>query len=58
MLITQSVREKESADITPSKLLNESVDFINEHGGYNADYRLSFINRAKHIVDYQSCCDG
>ena len=46
------------ADIAPSMLLNESFDFINEHGGYNADYRLSFINRAKHIVDYQLYYQG
>ena len=46
------------ANIAPSELLNESFDFINEHGGYNADYRLSFINTAKHIVDYQLYYQG
>jgi regulatory protein YycH of two-component signal transduction system YycFG len=46
------------ANIVPSKLLNESFDFINEHGGYNADYRLSFINTDKHIVDYQLYYQG
>ena len=46
------------ADIAPSDLLNESFGFINEHGGYNADYRLSFINASKHIVDYQLYYQG
>ena len=46
------------AYITPSRLLNETFDFINEHGGYNADYRLSSINAAKHVVDYQLYYQG
>ena len=46
------------AYIAPSHLLNESFSFLNEHGGYNADYRLSFINTAKHIVDYQLYYQG
>mgnify|MGYP003444805993 FL=1 len=46
------------ASIAPSMLLDESFSFINEHGGYNGDYRLSLINTAKHIVDYQLYFQG
>ena len=46
------------ATIASSKLLKESFNFINEHGGYNTDYRLSLINTAKHIVDYQLYYQG
>ncbi len=41
------------SEIVPSMLLKESFNFINQHGGYNADYRLSFINADRHIVDYR-----
>ena len=46
------------ASIEPSRLLRESFNFINEHGGYNADYRLSLINIDKHIVEYQMYYQG
>lgn len=46
------------AIIASSNLFKESFNFINEHGGFNADYRLSFINTAKHIVDYQLYYQG
>lgn len=41
------------SDIPASRLLRDSFDFLNEHGGLTADYRYSSMNVQKHIVEYQ-----
>lgn len=46
------------ADILPSHLLLESFDFVNDHGGFNADYRIANINREKHLIEYQMYYQG
>lgn len=45
-------------EITRSKLLNETFTFINDHGGFNADFRLSDLNADKHLVEYQLYFQG
>ncbi|MED3763601.1 YycH family regulatory protein [Ureibacillus terrenus] len=40
-------------EIPASQLLQDSFEFVNEHGGFTGDYRLISINEAKHIVEYQ-----
>lgn len=45
-------------DMAMSELLDESFDFVNEHGGFNADYRLANLNVSKHLVDYQLYYQG
>ncbi|RKQ16455.1 hypothetical protein D8M03_09710 [Lysinibacillus endophyticus] len=40
-------------DIKGSTLLQESFDFVNEHGGLTGDYRYVYRNVPKHITEYQ-----
>ncbi|MER2108779.1 MAG: two-component system activity regulator YycH [Solibacillus sp.] len=47
--------------ITPipaSKLIRDSVNFLNEHGGFTADYRFSAMNASRHAVEYQMYLQG
>ena len=44
--------------IPTSRLLSDSFDFINDHGGFTADYRLSSIDIDKHVVEYQLFLKG
>jgi regulatory protein YycH of two-component signal transduction system YycFG len=46
------------ADIVPSSLLNDSFHYVNDHGGFNGDYRVMNINREKHVVEYQMFYQG
>lgn len=46
------------ADISPGKLLRNSFEYINEHGGFTADYRFSSMNVDKHITEYQLYVQG
>ncbi|MFC5543026.1 MAG: two-component system activity regulator YycH [Bacilli bacterium] len=41
------------AELPASRLLLDSFEFVNEHGGFTGDYRLTSINEQKHIVEYQ-----
>lgn len=36
-----------------SRLLIDSFEFINDHGGFTGDYRLISMNVSKHITEYQ-----
>lgn len=45
-------------DILASRLLNETYNYVNDHGGFNSDYRLSTINPEKHLVEYQLFIQG
>ena len=44
-------------DIVPSSLLTDSFQYVNDHGGFNADYRVMNVNRDNHVVDYQMFYD-
>lgn len=44
--------------IQPSKLLRDSATFLNEHGGFTADYRFSSMNVGRHTVEYQLYLQG
>lgn len=46
------------APIPASKLLSESFDFVNDHGGFTADFRLSSMNIEKHNMVYQLFLQG
>ena len=47
-----------SAIIEPSKLLKDSFEFINEHGGFTADYRYVSKNTNKNQLEYQQYLQG
>lgn len=40
-------------ELPPSRLLLDSFEFVNEHGGFTGDYRLISVNEQKHIIEYQ-----
>lgn len=44
--------------IPSSQLLSDSFDYVNEHGGFTADYRLSSMNIGKHTTEYQLFLHG
>lgn len=44
--------------IPASKLIRDSVNFLNEHGGFTADYRFSAMNASRHAVEYQMFLQG
>lgn len=47
--------------ITPipsSKLLIDSFNYINDHGGFTEDFRFSSMNIGKHIMEYQLFLHG
>lgn len=46
------------APIPSASLLQDSFEFVNDHGGFTADYRLSSINVGKHIIEYQLFLQG
>lgn len=39
-------------------LLKNSYDYVNDHGGFSADFRLSSINTTNNIVEYQMYFQG
>lgn len=45
-------------DISIADLWKYSFDFINNHGGFNGDYRYSSINVKNHVIDYQLFIHG
>jgi regulatory protein YycH of two-component signal transduction system YycFG len=47
-----------SAPITRYELLNDTFDFINEHGGFTGDYRLASMNTERRVVEYQLYWQG
>ncbi|AWE09160.1 hypothetical protein DCE79_18260 [Lysinibacillus sp. 2017] len=49
----------ESIALIPSeRLLSDSFDFVNDHGGFTVDYRLSTMNIGKHMTEYQMFLHG
>lgn len=46
------------APIPSSKLLVDSFNFINDHGGFTLDFRLSSMNIDKHMTEYQLFVQG
>lgn len=46
------------APIPSAQLLVDSFDFINDHGGFKGDFRLSTMNIDKHVIEYQLFLQG
>ncbi|MEG0448958.1 MAG: two-component system activity regulator YycH, partial [Lysinibacillus sp.] len=58
-LLTYVYPAAESSNrVPPSKILNDSFEFINEHGGLTADYRFVRMDTTKNRVDYQLFLQG
>ncbi|WP_409367442.1 YycH family regulatory protein [Lysinibacillus sp. 38-6] len=47
-----------SERVEPSKLFQDSFEFINEHGGFTGDYRYVSSNPSKNQIDYQLYLQG
>ncbi|BDH63778.1 hypothetical protein MTP04_39080 [Lysinibacillus sp. PLM2] len=45
-------------ELSPSKLIKNSFEFVNEHGGFTGDYRYKNINVPRHLVEYQLYLQG
>lgn len=45
-------------EIPASRLLYDSFDFINDHGGINGDFRYVSMSVPKHITEYQLFLEG
>lgn len=59
MAYVNLVAESESlAPISRSRLVLDTYKFINDHGGFTADYRLSAMNTKKHVTEYQMYIKG
>lgn len=43
---------------TASKLVNDTFNFVNDHGGFTADFRLSAIDTSQKAVEYQLFFQG
>lgn len=50
--------EKITTEISMADLWHNTFQFINNHGGFNSDYRYTAINMDKHVVDYQLFIHG
>lgn len=50
--------EESIVPIQSSKLVVDSFDYVNDHGGFTADYRFSSMNVGKHIIEYQLFLHG
>ncbi|MBM7666253.1 regulatory protein YycH of two-component signal transduction system YycFG [Solibacillus kalamii] len=46
------------APIPPARLLIDSFNYINDHGGFSMDYRLSSMNIGRHSTEYQLFVQG
>ena len=46
------------APISSTRLLMDSYNFVNDHGGFTMDYRLSSMNIGRHITEYQLFVQG
>ncbi|WP_176400079.1 YycH family regulatory protein [Ureibacillus sinduriensis] len=45
-------------EIEQSELIQDSYDFINQHGGLTGDYRYSYSNVGNRIIEYQLFLQG
>lgn len=45
-------------EIPNTKLLLDSFEFINDHGGFTGNYRFKNMNNTRHIVEYQLYLKG
>lgn len=51
--------QAENAAIEPAaKLVNDTFTVVNDHGGFNADFRLAVIDPSQKFVDYQLFFQG
>ena len=46
------------APIPSTKLIRDSFEYVNEHGGFTSDFRLSSMNIGKHSIEYQLFLHG
>lgn len=46
------------APIPSTNLIFDSFEYVNEHGGFTSDFRLSSMNVGKHIIEYQLFLHG
>lgn len=47
-----------SRSTVPSKIVKDSFDFVNEHGGFTGDYRYISMNSNENQMDYQLYSQG
>ena len=47
-----------SRSIVPSKIVKDSFDFVNEHGGFTGDYRYIAMNTNENQMNYQLYSQG
>ncbi|MGM9950815.1 MAG: YycH family regulatory protein [Lysinibacillus sp.] len=47
-----------SIPVSPYDLLKDTFDFLNEHGGFTADYRLTSMNVQTHVTEFQLYMKG
>ncbi len=45
-------------EISSTKLLKDSYEFVNDHGGFTGDYRFKVMNKLQHVVEYQLYLQG
>lgn len=45
--------QADSSEANESDLLQDSIDFLNDHGGLTGDYRYAFSNVQQHELQYQ-----
>ena len=51
--------QAENSAIEPAaKLVNDTFTVVNDHGGFNADFRLTVIDPSQKLVDYQLFFQG
>lgn len=46
------------SNISLAELWNNTFQFVNNHGGFNGDYRYASVNMEKHVIDYQLFMHG
>lgn len=47
-----------SVHAVPSKIVKDSFDFVNEHGGFTADFRYISMNHSNNQMNYQLYLEG
>lgn len=47
-----------NGSIVPSKIVKDSFDFVNEHGGFTGDYRYVSMNLSENQMDYRLYSQG
>lgn len=53
-----NAQAESSSEEPAAKLVNDTFTFVNDHGGFNADFRLNAIDPSQKLVDYQLFFQG